>query len=61
MTATTKDCTGCTHASRRLKWSQPRLYCTRFRMLAEARCLDYMPNRTAVQAALDYLKRTSIK
>lgn len=56
MTAPTKDCTGCAHAKRRLKWSQPRTYCTRYHLLPESRCIDYAIKPPAIRVALDFLK-----
>jgi hypothetical protein len=57
----TAPCTGCTHAQRRLRLSKPALHCLRFHAPAVLRCLDYRTRPAAIQAALDYLKRSSIK
>lgn len=61
MTGTPKDCTGCAHATRRLKFSQPRTWCQRYRQVRDERCIDYRTKTSAVRVAIDYLKRTSIK
>jgi hypothetical protein len=54
-------CLGCAFSQRRFKHSKPRLYCQRFHRTAEIRCIDYRTKRSAIQVALDYLKRSSIK
>jgi hypothetical protein len=54
-------CAGCAQSQRRFRSAVPRLWCTRFHQPALARCLDYRTKRTAIQTALDYLKRSSIK
>ena len=54
-------CTGCAHAQPRFRLSRPVLHCLRFHMPAMERCLDYRTKPAAIQSALDYLKRISIK
>jgi hypothetical protein len=56
-----ETCAGCVHSSRRTKWSKPRYWCTRFHRLHEVGCIDYRTKPSAIQIALDYLKRTSLK
>lgn len=56
-----RDCTGCAQAKRRFRSVLPRLWCLRFHQPATARCIDYRANAQAITAALDYLKRTSLK
>ncbi len=48
----TSPCTGCTHARRRIKWSQARWYCAKYHMVPEARCIDYRPRPSALAEAL---------
>ena len=57
----TPACTGCTHACRRIKWSVPRLYCAKYKRVTDARCIDYQTRRSAIDVALEYFKRSSIK
>jgi hypothetical protein len=54
-------CTGCAQSQRRFRSTMPRLWCTRFHTPAVARCLDYRTKRGAIQTAINYLKRPSIK
>lgn len=54
-------CTGCAQAQRRFRSTTPRLWCQRFHTPALARCLDYRTKPAAIQSAIDYLKRISIK
>lgn len=54
-------CTGCVQCQRRFRSAVPRLWCQRYRTPAVARCIDYRPIRTAIDVALDYLKRSSLK
>ncbi len=61
MEMTPLTCTGCAQAQRLYRSTTPRLWCTRFHTPAQARCLDYRTKRSAIQIALDYLKRSSIK
>lgn len=62
MTGQTKDCTGCAYTTRRLKYSQPRLWCNLYhRMAPEQRCIDYRTKRTAATLALDFFKRMAGK
>ena len=59
MTAT--PCTGCAQCQRRFRSTTPRLWCKRYHTPAVARCIDYRTKRSAIDTALDYLKRTSLK
>ncbi len=61
MSGNTTPCTGCTHEQRRIHRSKPVLHCLRFHMPAMQRCHDYRTKPAAIQSALDYLKRISIK
>ncbi len=61
MSANPATCTGCANAQPRFRMSKPALHCLRYHTPAMARCLDYRTQRTAIAAALDYLKRTSLK
>lgn len=54
-------CLGCAHCQRRFCGTTPREWCKRYHRPAAVRCLDYRTKRSAIQAALDYLKRSSIK
>jgi hypothetical protein len=54
-------CAGCLHARPRAKWSQPRWWCAKYEKLHKVGCLDYRTKPSAIQIALDYLKRTSLK
>jgi hypothetical protein len=56
-----KTCVGCAHAQRRFKRSAPRTWCIKYHRITDLRCIDYKHKRTAIQQALDYLKRSSIK
>ena len=57
-----KDCTGCAYTTRRLKFSQPRLWCKRYHRLAPAaRCIDYRSKASAVDAALKFFKALGLK
>lgn len=54
-------CAGCAQSQRRFRSATPRLWCTRFHTPALARCLDYRTKRSAIQTAMNYLKRSAIK
>lgn len=60
-TGVAPGCTGCAHAQRRFRSTTPRIWCQRYHTAAVARCDDYRPKRTAIQTAINYLRRTSIK
>ncbi len=61
MSGNTIPCAGCAHAQRRFRSTLPRLWCARYHTPATAKCIDYRTKRTAIAAALDYLKHSSIK
>ena len=58
---TTSACTGCAQSQRRFRSTTPRLWCTRFHAPAVDRCLDYRTKRSAIQTAINHLKRSAIK
>lgn len=54
-------CAGCEYCQRRFRSAIPRSWCAKYRTPALARCIDYRTKRSAIDAALDYLKRSSLK
>lgn len=61
MSGNTQACTGCAQSQRRFRSTTPRLWCKRYHTPALARCIDYRSKSSAIKAAIDYLKRSSIK
>ena len=61
MTAAEKTCEGCAHTQTRHKFAAPKAYCLRYHQFRVDRCIDYRTKRSAVKAALDYLKRIGTK
>ena len=51
---TPQTCAGCVHARRRLKWSKPKTWCSRYKTLRNERCIDYRTIKRAVAAALNF-------
>lgn len=57
-----KPCNGCIHKQDRFKrFNTTSLWCVRFHKPAAYRCIDYRTSARAIKAALDYIKRSSIK
>lgn len=55
------SCIGCAQSQRRFRSTTPRLWCQRHHSPVIARCLDYRTKRSAIQIALDYVRRSFVK
>lgn len=51
-----KTCAGCANRQRRFRSTSPRYWCGRYHRLAEARCIDYRPERRILAAAIKFYK-----
>ena len=57
MTDQIKNCWGCVHRKSRLRGTEPRSWCGKFKTVTNARCIDYLYKPKAVDLALRFFKR----
>ena len=57
----TKNCWGCIHRASRLRGTTPRSWCKKYKTTTSERCLDYVYKPKAIDIALRFVRRMSIK
>ena len=57
MTSQIRNCWGCVHRKSRMRGTEPRSWCGKYKTVTAVRCIDYRYKPTAIDLALRFFKR----
>lgn len=57
MTGQHKNCWGCVHRKSRMRGTEPRSWCGKYKTTTNERCIDYCYRPKAIAQALTFFKR----